>query len=42
MGKIKREVALPKKIQTVNHKAWQVPGFQILKALLSTVIDTLP
>ena len=41
MGKVKREVRLPQKIQTVEHKAWQIPGFQILKALISTVIDIL-
>ncbi len=41
MGKVKREVAPPQKIRTINHKAWQVPGFQISKALNSTVIDML-
>ena len=41
MGKVKKEVAPPQKIRTVDHKAWQVPGFQIPKALTSTVIDML-
>ena len=41
MGKVKKEVALLQKIQTVEHKAWQVPGFQIPKALTATVIDML-
>ncbi len=41
MGKTKREVAPPKKIRTINHKAWQVLGFQIPKAFTSTVIDIL-
>ncbi len=41
MGKIKGEVAPEQKIRTINHKAWQVPGFQIPKALTSTVNDIL-
>ncbi len=41
MEKLKREVAPPKKIRTIHHKAWQVPEFQIPKALTSTVIDML-
>ena len=41
MRKVKREVAPPQKIRIVDHKAWQVPGFQIPKALTSTVIDML-
>lgn len=41
MGKVKKEVAPPQIIRTVNHQAWQVPGFQIPKALTSTVIDML-
>ena len=41
MGKVKREVAPPQKIRTVEHKAWQIPGFQIPRALTSTVIDML-
>ncbi len=41
MGKVKREVAPPQKIRTVDHKAWQVPAFQIPKALTSTIIDML-
>ncbi len=41
IGKVKRKVAPPQKIRKINHKAWQVPGFQIPKALTSTVIDML-
>ena len=41
IGKLKPEIAPPKKIRTLEHKAWQVPGFQILKALALTVIDML-
>ncbi len=41
MGKVKRAVAPPQKIRTVDHKAWQVLGFQIPKALTSTAIDML-
>lgn len=41
MRKVKKKVALPQKIQTVDHQAWQVPGFEIPKALISTVIDML-
>ncbi len=41
MGKVKREIAPPKKIRTINHKAWQVPGFQIPKALTFTIINIL-
>ena len=41
MKKVKREVATPQKIRTVDYKAWQVPGFQIPKALTPIVIDRL-
>ena len=41
MVKLKREVAPSKKIRTINHKAWQVPGFQIPKAFTFIVIDML-
>ena len=41
MEKVRRKVAPLQKIQTVDHKAWQVPGFQISKALISIVIDML-
>ena len=41
VGKVRKEVAFLQKIQMVDYKAWQVPGFQILKALTSTVIDML-
>ena len=39
MGKVKKEVAPAQKIQTIKHKAWQVPGFQIPKTLSFTIID---
>ena len=41
MEKVKREVAPPQKIRTINHKAWKVLELQIPKALTSTVIDML-
>lgn len=41
MKKVKKEVAPFQKIQTVNHKAWQVLKFQIPKVLTSTIIDIL-
>lgn len=41
MRKVKRKVALLQKIRTVDHKTWQVPGFQISKALISLVINML-
>ena len=39
MGKVKKEVAPAQKIQTIKHKAWQVPGFQIPKTLSFMIID---
>lgn len=41
MRKVKREVASLQKIRIVDHKAWQVPGFQISKTLIFIVIDLL-
>ena len=41
MEKVRKEVAPAQKIRTIEHKAWQVPGFQIPKALTSNVIDML-
>ena len=41
IGKDKKEVVLAQKIRTVEHKAWQVSGFQISKALTTTIIDML-
>ena len=41
IGKIKKKIAPAQKIWTVEHKAWQVPSCQILKALTSTIIDML-
>lgn len=39
--KVKNEVTPPQKIRTIDHQAWQVPGFQIPKALSSTIINML-
>lgn len=41
MGKVKKKLAPFQKIQTINYQAWQVPGFQIYKALRFTIIDIL-
>ncbi len=41
MEKVKKEVAPAQKFLTIEHKAWQVPGFQIPKALTSTIIGML-
>jgi hypothetical protein len=41
IGKVKPDVAPPQIIKTVEHKAWQVPGFPIPKALLPVVIRML-
>ena len=41
MRKVKREIAPPQKIRTVDQKSWLVLGFQISKALNSIVIDML-
>ena len=41
IGHIKREVAPPQKIRTVEHKAWQAPGFHVPKALEPKVIEIL-
>lgn len=41
MGKVKKAVAPPQKIRAIDHQAWQVPWFQIPKALTSTVIHML-
>jgi hypothetical protein len=40
-GMVRREVAPPQVIKTVEHKAWQCPGFPIPKALLLTAIEML-
>src|SRR5580700_9403776 len=40
-GMVRREVAPLQVIKTVEHKAWQCPGFPILKALLPTAIEML-
>src|SRR5438045_4389827 len=40
-GKICSEVALPQVIKTVEHKAWQVPGFPVPKALVPIVMKML-
>ncbi len=41
MGKVTKEVAPAQNIRTIEHKVWQVLGFQIPKALTLTVIDIL-
>ena len=38
IGKVRSDVALPQIIKTVEHKAWQVPGFLIPKALHLVVV----
>jgi hypothetical protein len=39
IGKVKPDVAPPQVIKTVKHKAWQVPGFLIPKALHPVVVE---
>ena len=41
MWEIHPEVALPQVIKTVKHKAWQVPGFPVPKALILMVVELL-
>src|SRR3979490_38166 len=41
IGKVKPDVAPPQVIKTVKHKAWQVPGFPIPKALHPVVVRML-
>jgi hypothetical protein len=41
IGKVRPDVAPLQIIKTVEHKAWQVPGFPIPKALLPVVIRML-
>jgi hypothetical protein len=41
IGKVKPNVAPPQVIKTVGHKAWQVPGFPIPKALRPIVVGML-
>ena len=40
-GKVRLEVAPPQVIRTIEHKAWQAPGFAIPRALRGTVIEML-
>ena len=40
MGKVKSKVA-SQKLQTIEHQTWQVPGFQILRALSYVIMDRL-
>ena len=40
-GKVRPEVAPPQVIKTVEHKAWQVPGFLVPKALVPIVVEML-
>ena len=39
--KVCPEVALPQVIRTVEHKAWQVPGFPVPKVLVLILVDLL-
>ena len=41
IGKVRPDVAPPQTIKTVKHKAWQVPGFPIPKALRPIVVGML-
>jgi hypothetical protein len=41
IGRVRADVALPQVIKTVEHKAWQVPGFPIPKALHLVVVKML-
>jgi len=41
IGRVRTDVAPPQIIKTVEHKAWQVPGFPIPKALIPTVVTML-
>ncbi len=41
MEKVKKNMAPARNIGTIEHKASQVPGFQIPKASTSTIIDML-
>lgn len=41
IGRVNPDVAPPQEIRTVPHQAWQVPGFQIPKALNSVVTHML-
>ena len=41
IGKVRSDVAPPQIIKTVEHKAWQVPGFPIPKALHPVVVQML-
>ena len=40
-GKVRPNVAPPQVIKTIEHKAWQVPGFPLPKALVPTVVEML-
>lgn len=39
LGKVKEEMLLAQKIETIEHKSWQIPGFQFPQALSSAIID---
>ena len=41
MGRVKEEVAPPQVIETIDHKAWQIPGFPLPRALQEIVIEML-
>lgn len=40
-GRIREEVAPPQIIKTIEHKAWQAPGFPVPKALNSVIAEML-
>ncbi len=40
-GKVRPEVSPPQMIETIEHEAWQSPGFPVPKALLPTVIKMI-
>jgi len=41
IGRIRKEVTPPMKIDTVDHEPWQAPGFPVPKALRQVVIEML-
>lgn len=40
-GKVRPEVSPPQIIDTIDHDAWQSPGFPVPKALLPTVVEMI-
>ncbi|KAJ9481739.1 hypothetical protein VN97_g11725 [Penicillium thymicola] len=41
IGRVHDEVYSPQKIRTIEHEAWQHPGFQVPRALTSKIIEML-